>query len=59
MISETKLKSVILKGLLRYSFLHFGQFMKVDVDPPTPSHLNMSTSNARPVIIRIVYLEHD
>jgi hypothetical protein len=59
MISEAKLKSVIMKGLLRYSFANLGQFIKVDVNPPTPSHLNMSTSNARPVIMRIVYLEHD
>ncbi len=31
----------------------------MNVDPPTPSHLNMSTSNARPVIMRIVSLEND
>jgi hypothetical protein len=59
MISETKLKSVILKGLWRYSFVHLGQYVKVDVDPPTPSHLNMLTNNARPVIMRIMSLEHD
>ena len=59
MISEGKLKSVIAKGVWRYSFVSLGQYLKVDVDPPTPSHLNMSTSNARPVIMRIVLLEHD
>ena len=57
MISETKLKHLVVKGLWRYSYLNLGQYVKVDLDPPASAF--GSGSNSRPVILRIVSLEHN
>jgi len=53
MISDVKLKQLIAKGVMRYSFLSIGQYVKVELEPPNV----LSTS--RPIILRIVSLQHD
>jgi hypothetical protein len=59
MISESTLKKLIVKGMWRYSYLNLGQYVKVDLDPPSSSFGGPSANNARPVILRIVHIEHD
>lgn len=56
MMSEAKLKLLIIKGVWRYSFLNLGQYFKVDVDPPA---IFGSTNNSRPVVLRIVAIDSD
>ena len=56
MISETRLKQLVIKGLWRYSYLNLGQYVKVELEPPSQSY---GGNNSRPVILRIVSLIHD
>ena len=53
MISATKLKAIVVKGLWRYSYLNIGQYVKVDLEPPPPS-FGGTANNGRPVILRII-----
>jgi hypothetical protein len=45
---------------MRYSFITLGQYVKVYLEPPHNSYGSMvSTSNARPILLRIVSLTSD
>lgn len=35
MISESRLKQLVIKGLWRYSYLNLGQYVKVELEPPS------------------------
>ena len=59
LISEKKLKQLVVKGLWRYSYLNLGQYVKVELEPPAPSFGSTSPNNSRPVILRIVSIYHN
>lgn len=59
MISESTLKKLIIKGFWRYSYINLGQYIKVDVEPQSTSFGGSQGNNSRPVILRIVWIEHD
>ncbi len=57
MISETRLKQLLTKSFLRYSFASLGQYIKVDLDPTNPAV--SPSSIARPVILRVISVQND